>query len=365
MVDSTQSAKAAPILQLDPSGVTLGNSKPKGNFDNLPVSELPPVPLLYAGNQGHGPQSAPVGPVGGGGTSAPPEYVPGVGAPDRKPDPAPKGAEVLGRMDLDEIFRTNTLLRERVESVAKELDLDPGLLAATLFAEVNNERTWSRTSGSVESEKLGLDDWFDPAVMNWIKRVVREHPGLDFDIKDVKKTGEMWDVSTEKEGAGLKPRGTLNAENAVKAVGVYLKAQEEMLSVIIASDASLRRLKVSKDDIQTMSTRKLEDLTPEQRLTVLRAAFNAGVGFGSKLFVRLANGDDIQRTGKTTRDPDNAERTAVLHMARAVHLSQEIFGRPASDYTPPQAGLGNSGAAIMFSASELTNLPDYIVPIKY
>ena len=45
------------------------------------------------------------------------------------------------------------------------------------------------------------------------------------------------------------------------------------------------------------------------------------------LFVHLVKGGDIQRTGSVERDLNNAGRTAVLHMARGMHLDQTVFGR--------------------------------------
>jgi hypothetical protein len=158
-----------------------------------------------------------------------------------------------------------------------------------------------------------MDDWFDPTMATYIKKVIKDNPGVGFKYEDVKNTGEEWDVSTEKKGAGKKPRGTLPAKFAVAALGVYIKAQENMLRKVLENkglDGALDRL------------------SKEMYFTVLRLTVNAGVGHGVQLVKKLDEGGDIPRTGKTTRDPSNAARTAVLHMARAVHLSQTVFGRP-------------------------------------
>jgi len=53
--------------------------------------------------------------------------------------------EVLGRTDLDQVLRTNTRLRTRIVNVATELDIDPGMLAASLFAE-KGASAWSGTA---------------------------------------------------------------------------------------------------------------------------------------------------------------------------------------------------------------------------
>jgi len=282
------------------------------------------------------------------------EYVPDLGAPEYKPQPE-TAPEVLGRKDLDAILTGNARLRARVESVAKELDIDPGLLAAELLAE-EGASVWSGTSGTVPSEILGLDDWFGKGEKPALESIIKAHPGLGLKFTDVKATGETWDTSTEKAGGGEKPRGKLDADKAVAAFGVYLKMQEKVLrSAIQRKGTALRSLPI----------RTLEDLTPDQRLTVLRVGLNAGVANGLELFMRLAHGGDIPRSGKTTRDPKRPTRTAVLHVARAIHLAQAIFGRSPRDYKPRDEPITSKEAAVVFGHPELKELPDYVVPFTY
>jgi RHS repeat-associated protein len=268
------------------------------------------------------------------------EYVPSVGAAERAPPGSiPKGhAEVIGRLDLDD--KLNTTVRQRIESVAKELDIDPGLLAATLAAEKGDFAPWSRTSGSASGEDLGFDDWtgkvkdkvtdvvtIDNTAPNIEKAIIKAHPNLGLKFDDVKETvgdprGDWWDVSTENPNGQLKPRTSLDATKAVAAAGVYFKMQETVLRQAIQN---------------THSGQSLDDLLPEERLTLLRVAFNGGVVTARDLFVQLVKGGDIQRTGSTERNPKNAGRTAVLHMARAMHLDQAVFGRDSSEYRPTVA----------------------------
>jgi hypothetical protein len=310
--------------------------------------------LLHAGTGDH----SAARPVGGQHLGlqrqADPEYVPDLGAPEHKPLPETK-PEVLGRKDLDEILLKNTRLRTRIVSVATELDIDPGMLAASLFAE-KGASAWSGTSGTVASEALGLDDWFGADVKPRLIRIINAHPGLGLRFDDVKATGETWDTSTEKAGGAEKPRGELDADKAVAAFGVYFKMQESVLQAAIGNKAK---------DLRTSPVRTLDDLTPEQRFTVLRVGLNAGVGTATKLFLRLARGGDIPRRGKTTRDPKNAVRTAALHVARAIHLAQAIFGRPSGDYRPAQAGITAEQAAVIFDRPELKNIPKRVVPFDY
>ena len=263
------------------------------------------------------------------------EYVPSVGGADRQPKgDIPKGhAEVVGRLDLDDALNDNSILRDRVQSVAKELDLDPGILAAALVAEHGTE-VWSRTSGHpIDLAALGLDDWFgktqdqatgqiiqDNNIQRIEKKIIADHPNLGLKFGDVQDNATWWDTSTEKPGGKRKPDIILNDDRkTVAAAGVYFKMQETVLRQAIKN---------------TGSQQDLDDLLPEERLTLLRIAFNGGVGIARGVFLRLVNGGDIPRSGSTERDPKNAPRTAVLHMARGVHLDQAVFGRPSSDYRP-------------------------------
>jgi hypothetical protein len=282
------------------------------------------------------------------------EYVPTLGAPEHKPLPE-TAPEVLGRKDLDTILSSNARLRARIESVAKELDIDPGLLAAELMAE-EGASVWSGTSGTVPSEKLGMDDWFGDTEQRVLKSIIDAHPGLGLKLTDVKATGDMWATSTEKPGGADKPRGILNADKAVAAFGVYFKMQEKVLRGAIGQRGTVLR---------NSPVRTLEDLTPEQRFTVLRVGLNSGVKPGLDLFLRLARGGDIPRTGKTTRNPKDATRTAVLHVARAIHLAQSIFGRSPGDYRPHEAPISNKEAAAIFDHPEVKNLPGHVVPFNY
>jgi hypothetical protein len=282
------------------------------------------------------------------------EYIPSVGAAERQPtDPKKNKPEVLGRLDLDELLQKNPQAKKRIEAVAKELDLDPGLLAASLYAETATE--WTKTTGKIHSEVLGMDDWFDPALEGRLKGIIKAHPGLGLKFTDVKATGEQWNSGTEKTGGNLKPRGELNADKSVPAWGVYTKMQVEMLHDVLAKEPALQRGKI----------RNLEDLTPESRLTIERLATNSGVGFAKQMFMKLAAGSDIPRKGGIRRDKHHAFRTATLHMARAVHLDQTVFGRSPNEYKPPPEPISHSEAAMRYNQPWLKDLPEWVTPIDY
>jgi len=117
----------------------------------------------------------------------------------------------------------------------------------------------------------------------------------------------------------------LDATKAVTAMAMYLKGQELMMQRIIRNKK--REFPFLLDSIH--------DLLPEKRLTLQRHMINEGIGAAFKFFKELSQGGDIPRTGGITRDRKNPRRTAVLHMARAIHLSQAVFGRSPLHYWPP------------------------------
>jgi hypothetical protein len=237
--------------------------------------------------------------------------------------------------------------------VSKELDLDPGLLAASLYAETATG--WMKTTGTIASEKLGMDDWFDPAHEKRLKRIVAAHPGLNLKFADVKKTGGMWNTATEKPGGTWKPRGVLPADKSVQAWAVYMKLQLDTLRDAIAKEPALKDAPI----------RRLEDLKPEQRLTIERLAANGGVGLAKARFMDLAAGGDIPRSGGTRRDPKHPFRTATLHMARAIHLDQAVFGRSPNDYKPPPEPISHAEASVRYGLPWLKGLPESVTPFDY
>ena len=111
---------------------------------------------------------------------------------------------------------------------------------------------------------------------------------------------------------------------AVPAIAMYLKGQELMMQQIIRNNKKKLPFLLGS----------IHDLPAEKRFTLQRHMFNAGIGAAFKFFQHLSRGGDIPRTGGITRDPKNPRRTAVLHMARAIHLSQAVFGRSPLEYWP-------------------------------
>jgi hypothetical protein len=62
---------------------------------------------------------------------------------------------------------------------------------------------------------------------------------------------------------------------------------------------------------------------------------NAGMGRLRSAARDYFGGQDIPRDGSTGKNKHHPLRTAVLHAAEAIHLSQVIFGR---NLQPPASG---------------------------
>jgi hypothetical protein len=105
--------------------------------------------------------------------------------------------------------------------------------------------------------------------------------------------------------------------------GIYKNARN-MLRASLAADPSLK----------TAAIRNLEDLTPEQRLTIERFAANAGVGFAKEMFKELAAGDDIPRTVAP-----GAIRSTLLELLYCIWHEQFTSIRPFLDVRPATTDL--------------------------
>ena len=291
------------------------------------------------------------------------EYAPDLGAPETG-DPRRKPEEV-GRTDLDRHFegRAGEDLKTLFRDVALTLQLDPGLLAAVVFAEKHAGTPLLSTGGvglSLEAH-TGADDWFIPHRKRLIERVLTDFGGdftyndkkVTFKYDDVKKTGATWrnEMNVTKD-RGQIPKipavtGSGKISSIVIVVALYLKSCEVFLKDVLhairqsaAKDQAytarsyrdkrgrLRRL-LTQDEVKKFQFITFDDLPAEYRFVLLRVAYNHGLGGATDLLFKLGKGGDIKRTGGTQRNTKDAERTAVLHAARAFHLSQAVFGTSA------------------------------------
>ena len=218
------------------------------------------------------------------------------------------------------------LLKTRIAQAAKEVGLNPGLLAASMFAEYTRS-SYTRQTGEVEGWLIGTDDY--KAQKADIERRVPAARKL----KPIR-----YDPHRNENGRLIPEVPVFKAEDAVLASAVYLKyAEEEVRSIMVGMGGSIDRLAI------------------EHRFAMTRYAMNGGVGAvrlrameflgmtgrpghyvqnrDGKEFLQYRAGKLKQGVEQFTRH--RPQRAATAHAAQAIHISQKIFG-----INP--AGLGDS-----------------------
>lgn len=210
------------------------------------------------------------------------------------------------------------ILRKRIEEAAEQVDINPGLLAASMLAEEKGRYT--RSSGTIDGWDIGTDDYKE-----------REHelktriPAAN-GIKPVR-----YESHTNEETRAIAQVPVFEAKDAVLAAAVYLKHGElKARDACFAMGASFDRLPV------------------EERFALTRYAVNAGPGAVRKRIGQLLGMTRTRRGGKYIQNRKPYEflqfkpwklkrgleqfnrhlpqRAATAHSAQAIHLSQVIFG---------------------------------------
>jgi hypothetical protein len=238
--------------------------------------------------------------------ATPAEYVPDLGATQA----------TLEMYDHYFAASSGPLLKSRIDDAAKEVDINPGLLAASMLAE--DKGKYTRTSGEVEGWDIGTDDY---------KERKRE---LERKIPAARKIKPIRYESHQNENTrAISEVPVFHAKDAVLASAVYLKHGElKAREACTAMGASFDRLPV------------------EERFALTRYAVNAGPGaVRGKIAEQL--GMTQLRSGKYVENKNprrflqfkpwklergleqfsrhHPQRAATAHAAQAIHLSQKIF----------------------------------------
>lgn len=191
-----------------------------------------------------------------------------------------------------------------IEQAANDVNLNPGLLAATLLAETGSRNSYL-TSSKVSSYHIGVDDFYDrrsalaarvPAYsrVRWDKHQVPEVHNND--AKKPRAVRTIW--------FDLGPAALL-------ASAVYLKYGEVRLQE--------EAVKLGGD---------FNGLALEPRWALTRIAFNAGVGGARKRLARALRGEDILVRKDVRVKAYQTDRNATVRVAQAMHLSAWVFAIP-------------------------------------
>ena len=209
----------------------------------------------------------------------------------------------------DWAFRTKKgkKFKELVEWATDEIDINPGLLGVNLIAETRRRDYFARSK--VSSFLVGTDDFYDKR--HDISRKVPAYSKIGWDknqkpVVDINEAGRK--VNTIYFDSG---------RDALLASAVYLKHGE----VVLQQEAH----KVGKD---------FDTLPVETRFALIRLAFNAGHGRAKKNLRQALEGKEMLiRKRKAGAGP---QRKATIHAARAMHLSEFIFGVSTKAMVQPE-----------------------------
>ena len=186
-----------------------------------------------------------------------------------------------------------------VETAARAVDLNPGLVADTLLAETRRDRYFA--TDQVGSFEIGADDFY--AKRADMKRKVPAYTKVRWDPQRIV-------TNVNEAGRAVKSVFFRSGADAVLASAVYLKHGEFVLREAAAAAGG-----------------DFDALPVATRFALVRLAFNAGHGRARKnLSEALAGRDVLVRKPPQKSGP---QRHATIHAARAMRLSETVFGTPA------------------------------------
>jgi len=187
-----------------------------------------------------------------------------------------------------------------VEDAARQVALDPGLLASSLLAET--DRGSYLTASPVSSYRVGTDDFYE-----------RRH-ALARAVPAYRKVG--WDKNQTAQvhlNDARKPRQVQtiyfdSGRDALLASAVYLKYGETVLRSFAAERG-----------------RNFDDLPAAVRFALSRIAFAAGPAGARRRLEHVLDGADILVRNDAPLKPRQTDRNATIRAAQAIHLAEWVF----------------------------------------
>jgi V8-like Glu-specific endopeptidase len=249
-------------------------------------------------------------------------------------------------LERDPMFAgdTGAKFKALIEEVAREVDLNPGFLAAVLLAEWD-KRSLYLSKGAVTSFVSGTDDFY--AMREQLKDNVPAFSKVRFD--------PVWTTDINEHKRKVKTVTFTTGKDATLATAVYLKYAEIKLRKAAAKNGgdfdkfpletrfALVRVAmaaghggIAPDGEFVWFKRKDDEWVKAkkgQRGAVLR-------GVAPRLATVLKGGDFLVRKHEPRRDPTNSahitNRNATILVAQALHLSDWMFGIPLTTTSQPE-----------------------------
>ncbi len=197
--------------------------------------------------------------------------------------------------------RAGALLKTRIADAARQVGLNPGLLAASLFAEFEVGSYTKPRGEEVEGWDIGTDDYKE------------RKADIEAKIPAAKTLRPIRYEPHQNEKGRLIPEvPVFPAEQAVLASAVYLKHSELQVRRIMTSmGGSFDRLPVAQQRVMEflgMSLHKgvfVQDKDPKEFLVYKPGQLK----------------DELEQFSA-----HHPQRAATAHAAQAIHMSQKIFG---------------------------------------
>lgn len=194
-------------------------------------------------------------------------------------------------------------IHRMIAEAARKVDINPGLLAASMFGETSSMLMY--TFGPQDAYTLGIDDYKENEAM--IHALVPAS-------REIVTVGD-WLQPSDRRGRDGKPDPRMIRNTTIP---------EDKLALAHAS-----YLKFHEEKARAQFTRRgidFDALPPEHRFAFTRLSMNPGhAGIASHVDTFIAGRDVIVPTGSSDQNRNHLFRSATIHAARAIHLSQKFF----------------------------------------
>jgi V8-like Glu-specific endopeptidase len=203
-------------------------------------------------------------------------------------------------------------LKKFAEDAAREVNLNPGLLATVMMAETRRPLSYL-SSGKVSSYHVGTDDFYEG--QSAIQALVPANAKVGWD----RKQKPIEHLNDAKKPRLIKTIFFDSGPDAVLATAVYLKFREVRLREIAAE--------LGKDFVK---------LPLPTQFALTRIAMAAGTSGATPYLREALNGKDIFIRKNIPVRAYQTQRNATVRTAQVMHLSEWVFGIAIPAAVAPQ-----------------------------
>ena len=218
-------------------------------------------------------------------------------------------------------------LKKLVEEVAREVDINPGLMAMTMIVESHGKPHIFLLRDKVESYHIGADDFYEAS--GAIAKKVPAYAKVGWDRNQTPVVHDNDSKACTMKAAALAAGDTV-------AFGKYSKLCRQVKTIFLDSgrDAALAAaayLKyyetVVREDVAKLNG-EFDDLPIEIRLGLTRMAMHTGRGGVAPRIREAVAGKDIFIRRSIPVKIHQVQRNATVRVAQAMYLSDWVFGKP-------------------------------------